>query len=97
MSERNRTGIPLSAILGEEPASVTVPVVDDLGLNIENVVGSVTLSNEQAESIATRLSNHCEIRLHAAIEREGSGNLKLKSVQFKPVEAREWDEGGGYR
>ena len=97
MSVENKTGIPLSAILGEKPVSVTVPVVDELGLHIENIVGSVTLSNECAESIARQLSNHCKIELHASIERSESGKLKLKSVSFKPVVAREWDEGGGYR
>ena len=79
------------------PPTVTVPVVDDLGLNIENIVGSVTLSNECAESIASQLANHCTIELHASIERGKFGKLKLKSVSFKPVKAQEWDEGGGYR
>ena len=97
MSENKEPGIPISAILGEEPVSVTIPVVNDLGLFIENIVGSVTLSNEYADLIASQLANHCKITLQASIELGKSGKLKLKSVSFKPVVAREWDEGGGYR
>ena len=96
MSDENKTGIPISAILGNEPVSVTVPVVDDLGLNIENIVGLVTLSNEYAELIARQLSNHCEINLHALIERTESGKLKLKTVSFVHTPDN-WDKGGGYR
>ena len=96
MSEENKTGIPISAILGNEPASVTVPVVDVLSFCIENVIGSLTLSSDHAELIARKLSNRCKFELHASIERGESGKLNLTAVSFVHTPDN-WDEGGGYR
>ena len=75
---------------------LSVPVVVDLGLSVENIVGRLKMDGDFAKKLAATMAKGLEFKLHAAIDISDSGDPKLKSVSFVHTPDN-WDEGGGYR